>query len=176
METKLKILKSFFDNPNKKFHIRELSRLLNINHTTIRKYLSKFEREGFLSLDKNVLTSSYKLTISRKTLNLKLYYNLENIRKSGIIEDLEKHYDYPVIVLFGSYAKARDDLTSDIDVCIISNINKEFNVKKYEKIMGKEISLHIFDKNSLEKSKKSNSELINNISNGIVLSGELEVL
>ena len=42
--------------------------------------------------------------------------------------------------------------------------------------MGKEISLHIFDKNSLEKSKKSNSELINNISNGIVLSGELEVL
>ena len=116
-----------------------------------------------MSLDKNVLTSSYKLTISRKTLNLKLYYNLENIRKSGIIEDLEKHYDYPVIVLFGSYAKARDDLTSDIDVCIISNINKEFNVKKYEKI-------------SLEKSKKSNSELINNISNGIVLSGELEVL
>ena len=176
MERKLTILTPFFEDPNRKFSIRELSRILKINHTTVRQYLNKLVKENFLSSEKERLYSFYRLVLDKKTLNLKLYYNLEKIRKSRIIEDLEKSYDLPVIVLFGGYASAMDDTTSDIDLCLISNIEKEFSTEKYKKKLNREVSIHKFNKTSLEKAKKSNSSLINNICNGIVLSGELEIL
>lgn len=176
MEIMLTILRPFFEEPNRKFSIRELSRILKINHTTVRQYLNKFSKEGFLSSKKEGLYSFYQLILTKKALNLKLYYNLEKIRESGVIQDLEKSFDFPIIVLFGSYASAMDNKTSDIDICLISNIEKEFLTEKYEKKLNRKISLHKFTKNSWDRAKKSNTNLINNICNGIVLSGELEVL
>lgn len=176
MERKLTTLKPFFEEPNRKFSIRELSRILKINHTTVRQCLNKLFEEGFLSLKKEGLYSFYQLVLSKKTLNLKLYYNLEKIRESNIIQDLEKIFNLPVIVLFGSYASAMDNKSSDIDICLISNVEKEFQTEKYEKILNRKISIHKFNKNSWTKAKNLNPNLINSICNGIVLSGELEVL
>ena len=176
METKINILRSFFENPNGKFSIRQLARILGLNHTTVRQYLNKLVDEEFLSFKKEGIYVFYNLVLSRKTLNLKLYYNLEKIRKSNLIEDLEKSYDLPVIILFGSYAYALDDATSDVDICLISNVKKSFSFEKYEKILNRKISSHNFNRLSWEKAKKLNKSLINSICNGLVLSGQLEVL
>ena len=176
MEIKLTILRPFFEDPVNRFSIRELSRILKINHTTVRQYLNLLVKEGYLSLKKERLYSFYQLVLDKKTLNLKLYYNLEKIRESGIIQDLEKVFDLPVIAIFGSYAFAMDDKNSDIDICLISNIEKDFSIEKYEKKLNRKISLHKFNKNLWEKARKMNPNFINNICNGIVLSGELEVL
>lgn len=176
MKTELIILKPFFENPNARFSIRELSRNLKINHTSVRQHLNKLVKEGFLSLKKEGIYSFYQLVLSKEALNLKLYYNLEKVRTSGIVEALEKAYDLPAIVLFGSYASAMDDTNSDIDLCLISNVEKDLDVSRYEKTLNRKISLHKFNKNSWNRSKKSNPGLVNNICNGIVLSGELEVL
>ena len=176
MEGKLTILAQFFEDPNRKFSIRELARILSMNHTTVRQHLNKLVKEGFLSSNKEGVYCFYRLVLSRKSFNLKLYYNLEKIRNSCLVEDLEKAFDLPVIVLFGSYASATDDINSDIDLCLISNIEKEFSAEKYEKGLNRKVSIHKFSKALWEKAKKSNSNLINNICNGIVLSGELEVL
>ncbi len=175
MEIKLTILPPFFEDPTRRFSIRELSRILKINHTTVRQCLNKLAKEGFLSLKREGVYSFYQLVLNKKTLNLKLYYNLEKIRKSKLIEDLEKEYDLPALVLFGSYAFAMDDMTSDIDLCVVSNIEKEFPAQKYQRKLNRKISIHTFNKTSWKKAKKSNPHLINNICNGIVLSGELEV-
>ena len=176
MERKLTILKLFFEDPNRKYSIRELSRILKINHTSVRQYLNQLVKEEYLSFKKEGIYSFYRVILSKKTINLKLYYNLEKIRKSKLIEDLEKTYDYPIIILFGSYASATDDTNSDIDICLISNIKKEFPIKKYEKKLNRKLSLHIFNNQNWEKAKKSNANLVNNICNGIPLSRELEVL
>ncbi len=176
MERKLTILGPFFENPTRKFSIRELSRILKINHTTVRQHLNRFVKEGFLLSKKEGVYSFYQLILSKKTLNLKLYYNLEKIRNSNLVKDLEKAYDFPILVLFGSYASAMDDLSSDVDICLISNIEKEFSVENYEKKVNREINMHKYSKKSWEKTKKTNPNLVNNICNGIVLSGELEVV
>ncbi|MEM4152875.1 MAG: nucleotidyltransferase domain-containing protein [Candidatus Pacearchaeota archaeon] len=176
METEITILSCFFENPNKDFYIREIARIVKINHTTVRQYLNKLVKEGFLSIIKKGLYPSYKLLLSRKTLNLKLFYNLEKLRESNLIEDLEKEYDMPVIVLFGSYAKAMDDPTSDIDICLITNVRKEMALEKYEKFLKRKISLHKFTQKEWQKAKTKNKGLVNNICNGIVLSGELEIV
>ncbi len=176
MERKTTILSPFFEDPNRKFGIRELARILKINHTTVRQYLKKLVKEGFLSFEKDRLYSFFKLIPNKKTLNLKLYYNMEKIRESDIIKDLENFYDFSIIVLFGSYANANDDISSDIDFCLISNIKKDFSTEKYEKRLNRKVSIHKFSKDSWKKAKKLNPNLINNICNGIVLSGEFEVL
>lgn len=176
MEKKLTVLKQFFEDPNRKFSIRELSRILKINHTTVRQYLNMMVKEGFLSSKKEGVYSFYQFILSKKALNLKLYYNLEKIRNSNLIEDLEKAYDLPVIVLFGSYALARDDTSSDVDICLVSNVDKDIQTDKYEKKLNRKISMHKYSKDSWNKAKKLNPNLINNICNGIVLSGELVIL
>ena len=176
MERNLTILAPFFEDPNRKFSIRELSRILKINHTTVRQHLNTLAKEGFLSAKKEGVYSFYQLVFSKKTMNLKLYYNLEKIRESNLIENLEKNYDLPTIVLFGSYASAMDDKTSDIDICLISNVEKEFDTEKYTKTLNRKISLHRFNKGSWEITKKANPNLVNNICNGIILSGELEAV
>lgn len=176
MERKITILKPFFEDPNRKFSIRELSRILKINHTTVRQYLNRLVKEGFLSSKKEGVYSFYQLVLSKKALNLKLYYNLEKIRNSNLIEDLETAYDLPVIVLFGSYALARDDTSSDIDICLITNVDKDIQIEKYETDLNRKISLHKYSKDSWSKTKKLNPNLVNNICNGIVLSGELVIL
>ncbi|HLD07119.1 MAG TPA: nucleotidyltransferase domain-containing protein [Candidatus Nanoarchaeia archaeon] len=176
MERKLTILRPFFEDPQRKLSMRELSRMLRINHTTVRQHLNMLAKEGFLSSKKEGVYCFYRFVLSKKMLNLKLYYNLEKMRDSHLIEDLEKAYDLPAIVVFGSYAAARDDAGSDIDICLISNVEKEFPTEKYEKGLNRKISLHIFSKDSWGKAKRSNPHLINSICNGIVLSGELAVL
>lgn len=176
METKITILKNFFEYPHKRFSIRELARMLKINHTSVRQHLLKMVKEGYLDLKEEGVYSFYSLILSKKTLNLKLYYNLEKIRNSRLIEELEKTYDLPVIVLFGSFASAMDDEKSDVDICLVSNIEKEVNLGKFEKVLNRKISLHKFNKKEWIRTKKLNSGLINSICNGIVLSGELEVL
>lgn len=176
MEKKLTILSPFFENPNKHFGIRELSRILKINHTTIRQILLQLVKENILLIKKERIYSSYSLNFNRKSSNLKLYYNLEKIRKSKIIEDLENTFDLPTIILFGSFAQAIDDDSSDIDICIIANFEKKFSTEKYEKILNRKVSLHLFTLKSFNQNKKSNPHLINSICNGIILSGELLVL
>ena len=176
MEAKLNILKPFFEDPGRTFLIRELSKLIGINHTTVRKYLAESVKEGELSIDRKGLYPSYRLSLSKKTLNLKLFYNLEKLRSSGLVECLEKEYDFPVIVLFGSYAKGTDDLTSDIDICLISDIKKEANLEKYEKLLNRKISIHRFARQTWKSAAEKNIELVNNICNGMVLSGRLEII
>jgi DNA polymerase sigma len=176
MEKIITTMTPFFEDPQRRFGIRELSRILKINHTTIRKYLLVLKKEGYLEITSEGPYSFYNIVLSRKTLNLKIFYNLEKIRKSGIIDDIDKNYDYPTIVLFGSYSIGMDYADSDIDICIITNITKEMQFHKYEKILGRKISIHKFSENAWSKLKKNNPNLVNNIANGIVLSGQMELL
>ena len=176
MERIITIMTPFFEDPQRRFGIRELSRMLKINHTTIRHYLLMLKKEGYLEVTNEGPYSFYKIVLSRKTLNLKLYYNLEKIRMSGILEDIEKNYDYPTIILFGSYSIGMDYIDSDIDICIITNVSKDIQLDKFEKKLGRKISIHKFSEKTWSKLKKNNPNLVNNIANGIVLSGQMVLL
>jgi len=174
---KTAILKPFFNNPDEKFHIREISKLTKINHTTIRKYLNNFTSENILKKTPGKPYPFFSANVhSKKYLNLKLFHNLEKLRTSKLIENLEKAYDYPVMVLFGSYAKSSDNLKSDIDIFILTTIKHEINLKTFEKVLERKINIHCFTEKEFKKAKVKNPELINSICNGITLSGQLEIL
>ena len=47
---------------------------------------------------------------------------------------------------------------------------------KYEKIINRRISLHLFTKKKFEEMIEKNSGFVNNVCNGIVISGQLEIV
>lgn len=174
MGTKINILKPFFENPNEEFQIREISRLLNINPTTVRQYLLKLVKEELIEIKKGKPYDYFKANINKKFLNIKLYFNLEKLRESNLVEQIERDYDYPAIILFGSYASATDDSKSDVDLFVLSEIKKEEDYSKFESRLNRKITLHLFSKKKFNSEKNSNKELLNNVINGITLSGRLE--
>lgn len=177
MYTKLDIMKVFFEDPVGEYHIRGIARLTKLNPMTVRKYFNKLTKDGMLlKKETNVYIAYSANTKSLKFRNLKLHYNLEMLRESKLIQDLEIFYDYPTIVLFGSYSNSTNTKDSDIDLCIITNIHKEFNVEKYSNILKRQVSLHKFAEKDIQNMKTKNPELLNNICNGIVISGKLEVV
>ena len=171
------IIIPFIENPEKEFYIRELARKLKKSPTTISKTLKKYQKKDILTSEKKLNHLTFKANSENRKFRLKkLYYNVSQIINSGLLEYLEKELNHPeAIGLFGSYAKAENSNISDIDIFIISSNKKEPNILFYEKKLSHQIHLFIISKNDLEKMKKENKELLNNIINGLILQGNLEM-
>ncbi len=167
----------FYDEPNRWYHVREIARLAQINPTTASKYLEihsrqqiviKKEERGHVLFRANAEHPAYR--------DRKIFYNIKNIKESGVIEFLEKELHYPqAIVLFGSYSKGENDQNSDIDLFILANKKKNPDVTIYEKRLKSKIQLVIKTKDEFLVLQKENKNLVNSMLNGIILKGFLEV-
>ncbi|MBI5392689.1 nucleotidyltransferase domain-containing protein [Candidatus Woesearchaeota archaeon] len=73
----------------------------------------------------------------------------------------------PVIILFGSLSKAEARSDSDIDIAVFTPTDKKLDLKKYEKILKREIQVMQFHR----MENVTNKELLHNILNGYTLSG-----
>ncbi|PIN71450.1 hypothetical protein COV77_01885 [Candidatus Pacearchaeota archaeon CG11_big_fil_rev_8_21_14_0_20_30_13] len=102
--------------------------------------------------------------------NLKTNYYTNQLFSSGLIRFLIDNLNPSLIILFGSFRKGESDKDSDMDVFVESQIKKEIDLKKFEKKIGHKIDL--FVETSLEK---LNSNLFNNVVNGIKLYGSFKI-
>ena len=91
------------------------------------------------------------------------------ILESGLVELIEEKLTPKSLVLFGSYCRGEDDETSDIDLFLECK-REGISADKFQQKLGRKIELHFSENFSLLP-----KELKNNIANGIVLSGFLEV-
>jgi len=173
----LEILKFFIDNPNQQFHIREVAKLTKLAPTTVTNYLENFKKNNILEKKKERNHVLYRANTENKSYkDIKLYYNIKKIRDSGLIDFLEDELNHPeAIVLFGSFRKSENIPSSDIDIFILSPIKKQLDLTIFEKKNKHNIQLFIHSKKELDLMKTDNKELLNNIINGIVLNGFLEV-
>jgi len=171
------ILNFFIKEPEKQFHIRQISKLLNKSPTTISKYLKELRGKNILISEKKLNHLLFKANVENKKFKqLKLNYNLNLLYGSGLIDYLTKELNYPeAIILFGSFAKAENSSASDIDLLIISPLKKEIKLSKFEKKLERKIQIFIHSKKDIEKMKEKNKELLNNWINGITLYGFWEV-
>lgn len=171
MFKKLNILKIFFEYPTKEFNVREIARRAHISPATASKVLKELTKKGILKEKKEKLLNLYKANIENDLYrDLKVFYNIRKIKESGLLIELNIFYLKPTIVLFGSAANGYDTENSDIDLLIISEKTKKFpNLKKFEKKLNRKIQIFVVE--NLRDLK--NRHLINSISNGIVIQGEI---
>jgi predicted nucleotidyltransferase len=171
-----KILKLFIEEPEKEFHVRQISKLVNKSPTTISKYLKEYEKKGILKSEEKLNHLFFKANSENSEFKqVKLSYNLELLNKSGLIEHLEKEFNPEAVILFGSFAKAENTNKSDIDILVITPSKKEANLKLFETKLKYSIQLHLYSNRDIDLMKTKNKELLNNFLNGIKLRGFWEV-
>ncbi|PIN80603.1 hypothetical protein COV16_00550, partial [Candidatus Woesearchaeota archaeon CG10_big_fil_rev_8_21_14_0_10_34_8] len=83
---------------------------------------------------------------------------------------LEEEFPGATIILFGSFSRGDDTSASDIDIAIIGRKEKEINLEKFEKLLERKINI-----NSYSALKDVHKDLRENICNGIVLVGGIQL-
>lgn len=171
------ILKFFIRETQREFHVRQIAKLTNKSPTTISKHLKELARKKILKSEMKLNHLLFRANVKNiKFKQLKLNYNLNILQDSGIIDYLVKEFNHPeAIILFGSFSKAEDIPSSDIDLLIIGPSKKEVKIEKFEKILGHKIQIFVYSKKDIEKMKEKNKELLNNWINGVIVYGFWEV-
>ena len=168
--SRYRILQKFFDFPTKDFQMREISRITKISQPSVMNHLKALLKEGFVLKEKKGIYPTYRA--NRENELFKIYRKtdiIQRIYRTGLSEHVYNSCMPNAIILFGSASKGEDIENSDIDFFIQSS-EKKIELKKYEKLLNRKISLFF-----KEDFSKLSNEIKNNILNGIVVRGYLKV-
>ncbi len=169
---KQQIQEYFYMNPTVKLRVRQIERIVKVPLPSVIRYTKELEQEGILQRLVVGEVAFYAANrVSAQFLREKKLFNLRQLFYSGLIDFLRKELSNPVIIVFGSYARGEDIEESDIDLYVETVVKKKMNVTKYETILGRKIQLFIYK----HIKDVENKELANNIINGMVLQGFVEV-
>jgi len=158
-----KILEIYFENPDKDFTIREISKLAGLPRSTVHKYLLNLKKQNIISEDNRPIDN---LLFKTKKTN----YFISNIISSGLVDEIIDKLNPSCIILFGSIRKGDSNKESDIDLFVETSLKKEIDFSIYEKKLNHKIQ--IFTENNIHKLQDN---LFNNIVNGIKLYGSFKI-
>jgi predicted nucleotidyltransferase len=162
-----KILAVLFEQPEYKFHLRELARRTNLNPNTILNITKILEEQKVIlrKKEKNLLIITNN-TESLEYKKKKQLFNLSLLYESGLIDYLNEYYHSPsLIILFGSFSRGEDWSDSDIDIAINTAKKERPDLSKWERQFKRRIHLFHFDYAHLSE------ELTVNLINGFILKG-----
>ena len=174
---KNKIIDVLFKYPEKEFSLSDLAKEASVAKANIGEILEEFREAGLINIEK--LSKIWRIKANQPNwffVRNKIVYNLNFIYKSELVDFLIDYFKNPkAIVLFGSFRKGEDLSNSDIDIAIESSEAKEYEIMglrelaEFEKGIGRKIQIHFFNRENVDIG------VFNNIANGILLWGFLEV-
>lgn len=165
-----KILELFFERPTSEFQLRQISRLVRIAPPSTKRYLQELEREGFVKkLVKNLYPVYRAERDSLLFKNLKKWSLVVELVSNGFSDCVVDACGPDAVVLFGSASRGEDVESSDVDVAVFAQ-EVVLDLEKFERRIGRKISF-LFVPSFGDLS----DELKNNIINGVILYGYVEV-
>ncbi len=171
-KTRIRILELLIFNPNRQFHLREISRKIKITPIYVKKELQNLKelnlilesKKGNLNLFQ--INKNSPIFTELKNIFIKTKYFGELIKKS--LKKLKIDFAF----IFGSFARGIESKESDIDLFVIGNVKENELLKiiqKIEKQTGREIN-YILWKKSLFVKRAKKHHLLNEIAkNPIIL-------
>lgn len=157
--------------------LRAVAKALNVTPTAVSHALAGMK--DYIIIKKSPTMNLLSIELNRnnpKTLQLKRTENLRLIYESGLSDFLYNQFPGCTIILFGSYSRGEDinteseETRSDIDIAIIGTKSQNLDLSKFNKILDRIISLNFYP--SWDQIHK---HLKNNILNGILLNGSVEL-
>lgn len=187
---KQKVLEHLFRFPDKEFSLSDLAKDAGVAKSNIGSILKEFHEYEIIKITH--LSKIWRIKANTQNwffIRSKIIFNLNYIYQSGIVEFLNVFFNNPkAIVLFGSFRKGDDITGSDIDIAVevdeereptvldLVNVIKDKSkekeaeaVQRMEKEIHRKVQLFVFNRNNVDL------HVFNNIANGIVLYGFLEV-
>ena len=152
---------------------RQISKILEVTQPAVMKALPELEKENLIKIKQDKETKRWSIELNRDyhmVIQLKRVDNLRQIYETGLADFLEKEFAGATIILFGSYSKGEDIINSDIDIAVIGRKDKQIDLTIYEKKLEREININIY-----ESFKNIHKNLKENLCNGIILVGSVEL-
>jgi len=158
------LLSLYFTNPEKKYYLRELERILSLSVANIRRELINLEKTGLFQSEKKGNLTYYFL--SKK---YPLYAELKSIVfktigiRATIKSMLEKIEGIKISYIYGSLAKNEQNQTSDIDVFIIGKLDENKLVEifgKLERKLQRETNYSLYEYNDFKRKKNGKNPFI----------------
>lgn len=150
---------------------REIAKILKVSPTAVANSLKKLKDSNLAKVEKTkTINFVFFNRDNPKAVELKRAENLKSIYVSGLSDYLKTELAGGTIILFGSYSLGEDTNASDIDVAVIERKDKMLHLEEYEKILNRKISVNFYS-----SWKDINQHLKNNILNGILLHGSVEL-
>lgn len=159
-------LAPFFEDNYRRIHVRNYAELIKISPPTASKLLEKYNKQKILKKD---IDKKYNLFFANK--DSELFKDLQRIyykeKLTEMINYIKSETINPVLILFGSTAKAEANKDSDIDLALFTPTKKKLEISKVEKEIKRKIQIFRF-----ANIDEVPEELKNNILNGYKLIGE----
>ena len=163
-KNRAELLKLFFTNPDKAFYMQEIGRILE-------KKPGVFQRTLNNMVSENILESEYRANARYFKVNksYSLYKELKSIVfktvgvKGSIKKILEGIGNIKSAFIYGSYAKAKENSLSDIDLVVIGNPDEDNLIEKLDKLeekLQREINFKLYTLKELKKEIKEKEPFI----------------
>ncbi|MBI2137572.1 nucleotidyltransferase domain-containing protein [Candidatus Woesearchaeota archaeon] len=150
---------------------REISKILNVSPTAVANSVRKLKDAKFVKVEKTKTINFVSFNRDEpKAIWLKRVENLKSICLSGLSDYFEKELAGGTVVLFGSYSIGEDTNASDIDIAVVERKDKLLHLEEYERILNRKINVNFYN-----SWKEIHKHLKNNILNGILLQGSVEL-
>ena len=172
-----RIAEVLFRYPDKEFSLSDLAKEARVKKSNIGTILDNYCKAGFIEITK--LSKIWRIKANQQNWYFqksKVVYNLNFVYQSGLVGFLGDYFKNPkAIVLFGTFRYGADITASDIDIAVETGEGENYEIlsmkglEGFEKAIGRKIQIHLFNRKAVD------SNLFNNIANGFVLAGFLEV-
>ena len=152
---------------------RGIARALSVSAPAVLKALPGLENKKLVIAVQDKDSKRWAIELNRDNISvvqLKRIDNLKQLYESGLVEYLYDKLPGTTIILFGSYSNGEDTVNSDIDLAVIGINHKTLDLEEYERILLREVVVNYYL--SFSGMRK---ELLNNIMNGIVIKGGVEL-
>lgn len=173
-----KLLAYTFTHCDESFYVRQIAILIDEDPGNLSRELRKLEQEG-------VYVSSTKGNVKFYSVN-KSYLLFKELKKivfktEGVEGSLKKailkYKGVSSAFIYGSYAKNKEKSSSDVDVVVVGDFNRNKftnDVRGLEFKLNREINFTIYGEDDFEKEKGEKGSFLNLVSEGkvIFLKGE----
>jgi len=167
------ILRVMFVKSGNLLNQRQIANILDVTQPAVKKAIPGLEKEGYITVKKDKLTKRWSIELNKdnpRAMQLKRIDNLKQLYESGLASHIEEEFAGGTIILFGSYSRGDDIFNSDIDIAVVGRKDKIVKLSKFEKMMERKININFY-----QSFKDIHKNLLDNICNGIVLSGGIEL-
>ncbi len=161
------ILNIFFSNPDKSYYLRELGRILHKEPGVFQSDINKLVEREILLSEYQANSRFFKLNKDHpyyrdlRDIFVKIYGAVRKLK-----EVIVKIKNIKIAFIFGSYAQAKEDSLSDIDLMIIGKPDEDLLIAKISKLeeqLDREINYHIFSSADWKKKLQEKDSFLENI-------------
>jgi predicted nucleotidyltransferase len=171
-----RILTTFFDEPYREFHLREIAKLAGVSSSTAKRYLDFYSKNDFLARSRRANLVLLKANLESLSFRyMKLAYFTTKLKP--LTDFLEHTMPNTSIILYGSCARGEDDPQSDVDLLIIGKKLGRLDFGRFEKRLARRIVVLNYTQTEWEeKAEKDRAFYERILIDGIVLQGNLPVV